>query len=170
MTLAKRLSLSYVGSEDRILVVADDEHQNVFRLWLTQRLITQAVLALVGWLKAPLADDENLSRDLTIQRWEQAAAIAQYSPSLAVAQSPAASVEPREGLVTSIDLQHAAAGFALIFHLGSEAVLASHFTAVELRQWLSILYGLYQAAGWPLATWPTWFDKPIEGAAPSLIN
>lgn len=37
--------------------------------------------------------------------------------------------------------------------------------ANPLRQWLAILHGRWQSAGWPEGVWPQWLREPSEEPA-----
>jgi hypothetical protein len=168
LSSANKLSQVYDVAEDRILIIAEDAEGKLYRLWLTQRLAIQLVGALVKWLESETPAAATRPHALTVQAWEQAAAIAQYVPAAPVEQAVKADI--REGLVTSIDLQHISGHFTVVFRLSSEVGLMSGFNAMELRQWLSFLHGLFQVAAWPLTPWPAWFEKPLAAAAPSMVN
>ena len=179
MPVANKLSQVYDGIEDRILLLSEDGEGAICRLWLTQRMTSKVVLALVKWLGEQSANQLPQVPAETAQTWNQAAAVSQFIPSAPVEVSvlspsmapadPASSVAA-EGLVRSVDVQRSGESYMLIFHLGSEPTLASPFTAVELRQWLSILHGLYQTAGWSMEVWPSWMENPIATAAPNSVN
>ncbi len=179
MPVANKLSQVYDGVEDRILVLSEDAEGEIYRLWLTQRMTNKVILALVKWLGEQSASQLPQISPATAQTWNQAAAVSQFIPSAPVdvgASAPSsAPAEPpaslaAEGLVRSVDVQRSGDSYMLIFHLGSEPTLASAFTAVELRQWLSILHGLYQTAGWSMEVWPSWMENPIATAAPNSVN
>ena len=178
MSVANKLSQVYDGVEDRILLLSEDGERAVCRLWLTQRMTNKVVLALVKWLGEQSANQLPQVPPETAQSWNQAAAVSQFIPSAPVevsapaspAPSPAKASSAAEGLVRSVDVQRSGESYMLIFHLGAEPTLASPFSAVELRQWLSILHGLYQTAGWSMDVWPSWMDNPIATAAPNSVN
>ena len=179
MPVAHKLSQVYDSVEDRILLLSEDAEGAVCRLWLTQRMTNKVVLALVKWLGEQSASHLPQVPAETAQTWNQAAAVSQFIPSapveVAVSSPSAASAATplsvaAEGLVRSVDVQRSGESYMLIFHLGSEPTLASPFSAVELRQWLSILHGLYQAAGWSMEAWPSWMENPIATAAPNSVN
>lgn len=179
MPVASKLSLVYDGVEDRILLLSEDADGAICRLWLTRRMTNRVVLALVKWLGEQSASQLPQVPPATAQTWNQAAAVSQFipsapvdvaisSPSAAAADAPASVAA--EGLVRSVDVQRSGDSYMLIFHLGPEPTLASPFSAVELRQWLSILHGLYQTAGWSMEAWPSWMENPIATAAPNSVN
>jgi hypothetical protein len=176
MSVANKLSQAYDGVEDRILLLSEDDQGSICRLWLTQRMTNKVVAALVKWLGEQSASQLPQIPADTAQTWNQAAAVSQFIPSAPVNVSstppPLAAVAPSasEGLVKSIDVQRSGESYMLIFHLGTEPTLASAFSPVELRQWLSILHGLYQTAGWSMDIWPIWMANPIATAAPNRVN
>ncbi len=170
MMLATKLSQTYDRVEDRILLIAEDAQASVCRLWLTQRMTNQIVQALVSWLSKQSSSQFPPSDALMVQTWEQAAALGQYVSASPV-KWPSDQPDPSgAGLVQSADLQRAGENFRLVFHLKDDMAVASPFSAIELRQWLSIVYDLYKNASWPLEIWPAWFEKPLETATPSIIN
>lgn len=179
MSVANKLSQAYDGVEDRILLLSEDAQGAICRLWLTQRMTNKVILALFKWLGEQSASQLPQVPPTTAQTWNQAAALSQFIPSepVEVAVTSPSSAPPgavplieAEGLVRSVDVQRSGEDYMLVFHLGSEATLSSPFTAVELRQWLSILHGLYQTAGWAMEAWPSWMENPIATAVPGSVN
>ena len=170
MIQATKLSQIYDGAEDRILLIGEDAEAAACRLWLTQRMANQIVQALVSWLSRQSSAQFSPSDAVTVQAWEQAAAIGQYVSASPVQWPSDRPTTLREGLVQATDLQRAGENFRLVFHIKDDGPVAFPFSAIELRQWLSIIYGLYKNAGWPLEVWPAWFERPLETATPSIVN
>jgi hypothetical protein len=167
MPVASKLSQTYDRGEDRLLLICEEDQGHVFRLWLTQRMLNDVVLALTGWLEGPAPGQLATVPDPVTQVWQQAAAVVQYVPA-----SPVRVVAPAttEGLVQNIELSRGAGSYGLTLSLASGANVTLPFNSLELRQWLSMLHGLYQTSGWPLTVWPDWFNHPIATVAPGVVN
>lgn len=170
MPMATKLSQTYDPVEDRLLLISQDDQGHVYRLWLTQRIATDVVLALTGWLENQPESPLEAACGPVAQVWQQAAAVMQYMPATPVGADKSARPATTEGLVQNVELIRGDEAYVLVLSLASGASLTLPFNPTELRQWLSLLHGLYETSGWPLTAWPAWFKRPLATAAPNTVN
>ena len=77
-----------------------------------------------------------------------------------------------EALLETIDLARSQNGYNLSFKWGKAGVAQLTMSGTELRQWLGILYRLFDAAEWPKHAWPPWFGSAgnVSSTAPQALH
>ena len=147
----KRVTTSYIDTEDRLRVVGETDTGEHHTLWLTQRLLNRLVERLIQWL--PQNREE-------IQEIAQQFAQAKHEPETPVIANAAS----MSWLVQEITLVPSQGVLGLLFK--SEEVdqhtVIVQFDEVCLRQWLDIVFRQYQQAQWSGADWPIWFVPSTE--------
>jgi len=160
-----KLTQGYDATEDRLFVDVRLGDGVARRLWLTQRLSGVLVHHLCRWLDEQLALTASGHHDTRLHRFEQQAAAAALSPERAVepGQQPV--------LVHSVDLDRGEQAVRITFlAAGARPGDGPQMTldAVRLRQWLGILRGLYDTAGWYTDVWPQWLGADRKADAAGL--
>lgn len=122
-------------------------------------------------LVTPVADGEDQAS--TLAEWAMTSAKAQQKPEPAVARAVipnglgANEPVPASWLVSSIELKSSPKRAILVFSLlADKAVATIELSPEHLRQWLSIVYRLWTAAGWPTNEWPAWLKEAEKPATP----
>ena len=163
-----KITQQYDEFADRMALSTENAAGDVLVLWLTQRLANRLVVTLAHWLEEGLrgrVGDLALSQ---AQSWEQSVAEARLQPMAPVA----ASKESADALLHSVDITRQTEGFSLTFRWsenrsevraeGDEAQAARmSLSDLELRQWLAILYRLFETAHWHQDAWPHWFKPDV---------
>lgn len=165
----EKLTTRYDEYQDRICVDGQTAHGEVVTLWLTYRLL-QRLMPLLLEVITPLpgtAPDVDL-----LAAWELSKARAQQKPQKAVERPPvqvpsgvgetmASSAAPI-WLVESVDLKGSPALTSMVFRTGTGEAVTIAFSVEQLRQWVAIVYGHWQIAGWSLTVWPDWIKGVAE--------
>jgi hypothetical protein len=158
----KRLSTHYVEIEDRIRFAGELEDAKPVVFWVTQRVATRVLAALVQLLEKEAAAGRTLptaGRDV-LQSFAQDAAVADLKRQTPVAADAAAS----GWLAHTVDFTPGSSGAVLTFRGGHGQSATLRMDLTELRQWLAIVHHLWARASWPLDVWPTWMTG--EAASP----
>ena len=163
-----KITQHYDEFADRVGLSAQNAENEVLVLWLTQRLANRLVVTLAHWLEEGLrgrVGDLALSQ---AQSWEQSTAEARLQPTEPVTASKGSV----EALLHSVDITRQVEGFSLTFRWGEnqgavrtegEQIDAARMALsdLELRQWLAILYRLFETAHWHQDAWPHWFKPDV---------
>lgn len=170
-----KLSLEYVPLQDRLRLTVEDQNAEVRRFWLTARLTIVVVEHLVGRLKFRQGLAAAKTRNKTQPGGQgspghehQASAPGRPAPSpvLGEAASPA-----RTELVHAVDVGTRGESFVLTVRGETNMSMQLSMTAVQLGQWLQMVYHQFLRAGWPLAVWPDWFvPKPVAPATTQSLS
>ena len=156
----KRITSEYVEAEDRIRIAGLTEQNETLFLWLTMRLTSRLVthcLALLGKnspeLKKAATDDLQLKTNLQSMIQESAEQeIVEESAVKVAKNSPSF-------LIREIDVKTSDGLVVLVFKENKTSSYELYLESNQLRQWLGILYLIWQKAEWPLHIWPDWMDK-----------
>ena len=147
----KRVTTTYVDTEDRLRLVGETDSGEHHTLWLTQRLVGRLVDRILQWL--PQEREE-------IQEITQQFAQAKHEPEPPVIADPAC----MSWLVKEITLVPAQGTLGLVFKSmdsGQQTVVVE-FNEVCLRQWLNIIFKQHQHAQWVGTDWPAWFEPSSD--------
>ena len=159
MNKLKRITSEYIETEDRIRIAGLTEKNETLCLWFTMRLSSRLVshcIALLGKrspaLKKTAPNDvqlQNTLQGMVQQSAEQeileesAVRVAENSPSL---------------LIKEIDVKTSDGGVVMAFKEDKTSSYELYLEGRQLRQWLGMLYFIWQKAEWPLHVWPDWID------------
>ncbi len=157
----QRLTTEYVEAEDRIRLSGEAEEGATVVLWLTRRLLSRLAPPLCLWLEKQGGGEGGMAEIL--QGFAQQAAVQSLTP-----QPPVRAGASEAGwLVRSVDIAAGDAAVALTLNgpAGEQARLT--LPVQGLRQWLSILHGQFEAAGWPTGEWPAWVEEARPKSAPA---
>ena len=100
-----------------------------------------------------------------VHGFAQEAARAELAP-----QQPVQIAGAGEGwLIHSVDLTPAQERLALVFRAADGRAAGVALTAIELRQWLAILHGVWLAAGWPASVWPEWIQGEAKPSGQHIV-
>ena len=154
-----RVTSEYIETEDRIRLVglADDGETHVlwFTLRLTNRLIAHCLSILTKFspeISKSAVDERTRSN---VQNLIQESATRQI-----VEEPP---VKIKKGsyncLVKEIDVSYTSEGLLMTFRATDQNSYELYLGFQQLRQWLSMLYLIWQKAEWPAGIWPDWIVK-----------
>jgi len=157
-----RFTTEYSPVEDRIRLIGEDQFGQKLGLWLNLRMCQLLLSPLLTWLcssgtRRPVKMPEGFDYG---QHFEQVAA------SSSVPQQPPVLADPggQEWLAVSVDFATGEAGVRLTFKpIDGACECAITFDRHTFRQWLGIVYSLYQTAEWPLDKWPKWMEDTLPG-------
>lgn len=168
----EKFTTRYDEYQDRICVDGQTAAGQVTTLWLTYRLLRRLLPVLLEIITPAPGADPNAA---TLAAWELNTARARQKPQKAVVRPPAripavagkptalSTQQPSGWLVQSIDLKSLPTRTLLVFRTAvSEEEATFAFGADHLRQWLAIVYGQWQVAGWSLEVWPAWVKGVVE--------
>jgi hypothetical protein len=155
--LLQRITTEYVDVEDRMRLSAEVKGGPPVVLWLSQRLLLRLLPGTIHWLDRQAGGDATLSH--VMQGFAQHAAQAELTPQAPVRATATGS---SAWLVQTVDVVVSAQLMSLTFRGGSGQAATLNLEAKPMRQWLSIVRGLCQKAGWPMQAWPDWFDTQTE--------
>ena len=170
-----RLTTSYADVEDRILLAGEIANALPEAMWLTQRLALRLLPALLQWLdhqtgvmssqaSGALRSTAELQKQV-VHGFAQEAATAELVP-----QPPVQIARAGEGwLIHSVDLTPAQERLALVFRAADGRAAGVALTAIELRQWLALLHGVWLAAGWPASVWPEWIQGEAKPSGQHIV-
>jgi len=157
VTNLKRLTTEYVVSEDRIRIVGESDSPEPVVIWMTCRLASRAVPAFLGWLdkQTPPSSITSAAQSEALQSFAQEAAVAALKPQEPVSASP----EVSPWLVHAVDVAATRNRMTVTFCYQGDRSAAVRFDDTHLRQWLSILHGIWLEAKWPTLMWPEWIKR-----------
>ena len=160
MNKLKRITSEYIEAEDRIRIAGLTEKNETLSLWFTVRLSSRLVthcITLLGKhspeLKKAATNDAQLQKNL--QNLVQRSAEQEISEESAVS---VASDSPSY-LIKEIDVKTSDGGVVMSFKQDKTSSYELYLKSQQLRQWLGMLYLIWQKAEWPLHIWPDWMDK-----------
>jgi hypothetical protein len=160
MTTLKRITSEYIEAEDRIRIAGLTEKNEALSLWFTMRLTSRLVthcVALIGSngteLKKAATNDEQVKNNLQ--------GMVQQSAEQEIVREPAVTVtkDSPSLLIKEIDLKTSSGGIIMVFKENETSSYELYLEGQQLRQWLGMLYLIWQKAEWPLHVWPEWMDK-----------
>lgn len=165
----EKLTTRYDEYQDRICVDGQTGHGEVVTLWLTHRLLQRLMPLLLGII-TPLPGS---ALDVeAMAAWELNRSRAKQKPQKAVERpalqappgggEPVTSPAPPIWLVESVNLNGSPTQTCMVFRTGTGEVASVSFSAEQLRQWVAIVYGQWQIAGWSPAMWPDWLKEAAE--------
>jgi len=163
--LLQRLTTEFIVAEDRLRLTGEIHGGQPVVIWLTHRLIQRLLPVLLD--EVGRENPPHLPRSEVLQSFAQEKARAAHEPEPPVPAAQASQV----WLASGIDIQHRSNELILIFLAAETPVIALSIAALPLRQWLNILYKLYEQAEWPLDIWPEWMkesNRPL--LVPASVN
>jgi hypothetical protein len=160
----QKITTRYSVHQDRLYIDGQFANGEIVRLWLTYRLMRELLPPLLK-LITPQAQTE--AKAAILAEWALTHARSRQQSEKPVSP-PAAGAEkgsrqpapPASCLVGAIELKPTPKSVTLAFkRWGNQPVADLEFKPEHLRQWLSIVYGLWNRAGWPDNEWPDWVKK-----------
>ena len=165
MDLIVKMTVRYNVREDRLKFAVTSDRGRSFSFWLTARL-AQALVGgiLKKWSQSRVDSGTTPS---ALQSWEQEKALQSRQPSKPVMVETASTQ-----LVEAVDIALRGERFYLTFRGGDNLAARIPLSAIEMRQWLDVVYGQFVKANWPLQVWPQWISRgaavPTNQAQPTL--
>ena len=160
MNKLKRITSEYIEAEDRIRIAGLTEKEESLSLWLTMRLTSRLVTHCVALLaehgpeiKKTATNDERLKNNLQ--------GIVQQSAEQDIVKELRVSVAKNSQsiLIREIDVKTSDVGVVMAFKEDETSSYELRLEGQQLRQWLGMLYLIWQKAEWPPHVWPDWMDK-----------
>ncbi|MFA5546954.1 MAG: hypothetical protein WDA10_00305 [Porticoccaceae bacterium] len=171
--ILEKVTLLYVVEEDRIKLQGQTKGNDKITLWFTQRLFLRLIPMLIRHLDQRVDVESDLPRKVSSP--SQRAAMQSFLQDKAMAGRGAAAPvviddQPLiDQLVVTLDLSQQRRGVVLKFPVEGERLVALPLTQDYIRHWLSVVYGLFVKASWPLDVWPEWVKEAHRrDAKPSL--
>jgi hypothetical protein len=161
MLKLERITSEYIEAEDRIRLSGEVASGETVVIWLTRRLMQRLLPALIQLFQGQHSNNPYMEM---MQGFAQQAAQSEFKPQAPVSVT----VNASSWVAMAVDVSHTGQVITLNFRAadGQSAILA--MDALPLRQWLSIVYGMYVKAEWPVDVWPNWIServpqKPVQG-------
>lgn len=148
----QRLTTEYVDAEDRIRLTGEIRPEETLVLWLSQRLLLRLLPHLFLWLEKQ--SGTAFPTEIT-QSFEQAAASQNLGAEAPVQRAP----DSKTWLVEAVDMTPDQQILRLRFRRDGEASVSLTLPSIHLRQWLTILHGMWGVAEWPMGVWPEWMQQ-----------
>ena len=158
VTNLKRLTTEYAESEDRIRIAGESEDAEPVVIWMTNRLASRAVPAILRWLDKEASPPSAISssgKGDVLQSFTQEAAVAGLKPQKPVTTTASAPT----WLIQTIDVAATKSHITLTFRGQQDQSATVRFDATQLRQWLSILHRAWSKAQWSPLVWPDWIKR-----------
>ena len=171
MNSLRRITIEYSEQEDRIRLAGLTQSSQTVIMWFTMRLMSRLIVHCLGLLERGSLESkiiltENEKSKESIQNFVQKSAEEQI-----IKETPVeVSVESPEHLIVEIDVKNTDSGLSIIFKGKSDSVHNIFFNGEQLRQWLAMLYSVWQKAEWPKTMWPDWIEKDHSLPTPSEIS
>lgn len=166
MTLTNPIKLHkfttrYCDLQDRLCLDGESESGDTVSLWFTHRLMKNLLTTLIKYI-TPASDDKNNSA--TLAQWElaHARAVQQLETPVEVPTDHAennTSNPPTGWLISSIDINSSPHQVILTYNTINTKVAFIELSADHLRQWVSIIYTVWQSTGWSLEVFPVWMKS-----------
>ncbi len=174
MALITRFTSRYDPREDRLRLTGSSQEGDVVSCLLTRRLLERLLRQLIKLLEAPntehAADQRPSSQGQEIrQELAQEAAQQQAQENL----RPQKAVEAESDsawLADAVDIRIDKGRVHLVFRDEQDQRIETSLNGEELRQWLFIVYQLWNKADWGKDLWPEWMqqDNAIQSASAAL--
>ncbi len=160
MSSLKRITIEYNEQEDRISLAGLTQSGQTVTMWITMRLMSRLIIHCLSLLERDSLEPkkiptENQKSKERIQNFVQRSAEEQIVKETAVEVS----VDSPEHLIIEIDVTNTGSGLSIIFKGEADSVHNIFFNGEQLRQWLAMLYTVWQKAEWPKTIWPAWMEK-----------
>lgn len=182
MTSLQRLTTEYVETEDRFRISGEGLEGELISLWNTQRLMRRLIPYLVSTFdKVPAATNttkpasesgskgdaagNKLYNELYNEMSQQAA------QQQIVEQPPVINADNSNvWLVMEIDVSKSDQIVQMTFKNASFTPVHVTLDQNQLRQWLAIVYKLWQQAEWPIDVWPAWIQNSAQETTASATT
>lgn len=171
MPLLQRLTTEYIEKEDRVRISGEGKDGELESFWLSQRLLIRLIRHLVSTFEESRfsAEPNRVADTRTIALVNEMAQ--QVAQQILPVQAPV--VAPQESdswLVLEVDVSRVQQHIKLVFRNSRLKQTELMLDNNQLRQWLSILFQLWQKAEWPMSIWPDWIVNTATQAATRSAN
>jgi hypothetical protein len=168
--LPNRITTDYVELHDRLRIAGELPQDGVVIIWLTQRLVRRLIPYLLQWLDQQV---QGLDQQAGSQpRRDVVHGFAQEAARMGMEEHPRVDIARQhpEWLASRIDYTTESDHLVLTLRNDDGHAFGMRLAPVELRQWLTVLHGLWAHAEWPMDIWPDWLDNQTqaERAPPQL--
>jgi len=168
MPALQRLTTEYIDSEDRLRISGETVAGELQSFWLTQRLLLRLIRFLVDSIEESQLDSTNQGAmdartSALFNEIAQGAALQSLPNEDPVQSTPVDAT----WIATDVDIANADTHITLRFKNGTKFAAEVAFDQQQLRQWLAIVFKLWELAEWPLTVWPDWIQTTAQTAADS---
>lgn len=156
-TSLERITTEYSEIEDRLVIKGSMTGGGVCSIFLTQRLMSRLMVHMTKWLESDSKTaNNNPSKETEIKNWIQGSA-QEEAVYAAPQHKPVEVPENSESwLAHEIDVTQEPLGVRLAFKSSSGKLVDLKLDKEKARQWLNIIYKVWQVADWTLSPWPHW--------------
>lgn len=153
----EKITTEYSQVEDRLVIKGSITGGGFCAIFLTQRLMSQLMLHMTKWLESDskLAGS-NPSKEKDIKNWLQGGAQEEAVSATPQQEPVEVSKNSESWLAHEIDITQEPSGIRLAFKSPSGNRVDLGLNKETARQWLNIIYKVWQLAEWTLAPWPQW--------------
>ena len=157
MSGLQKITTDYNEQEDRLTIAGLTEKNETVLFWLTMRLASRLIGHCLGILEKDVPESKNNSK-VNEQSEENIQSFAQQSAEAQLNQEAAVKVTDNSPqlLIVEIDIKRSSAGVTLIFKQQIDNHYEISLNNQQLRQWLGMLYTVWQKTEWPTNIWPDW--------------
>ena len=157
MSGLQKITTDYNEQEDRLTIAGLTETSETVLFWLTMRLASRLISHCLGILEKDVPESKNNSK-VNEQPEENIQSFAQQSAEAQLNQEAAVKVTDNSPklLIVEIDIKTSSTGVTLIFKQQSDNHYEISLNNRQLRQWLGMLYTVWQKTEWPTNIWPDW--------------
>ena len=155
----KRITTDYIEQEDRITLAGLTDKDQTVILWLTMRLASRLIKHCLNLLEKETSQPKHVSGANKTSR-ESLQNFVQKSAEQQTPQEEAVKVTQSslELLVVKIDVMNSSAGVTLTFKQECGSGYQIFLNSQQLRQWLGMLFTVWQKTEWPTNIWPDWME------------
>jgi hypothetical protein len=152
----KRITSEYIDTEDRIRLIGLTEDGKTHALWFTLRLTNRLVVHCLNLLDQ-LSPEINKSA-IDAQSRNDVQNLVQQSATRQIVEEPPVEMERDsfDFLVQEIDVSYTPEAVLMSFRAAEKKGYELQLDLHQLRQWLAMLYVIWQKAEWPTEIWPDW--------------
>lgn len=154
MIQIKRFYTQYDRREDRISLIIERDQSEAVQFWLTHSLLDKLIPYFSGWLEKNFIGNPNCHDLLEYEKTfaqqhllEADACISELKVSF---------------LFDTVEVRDLGTEYQLIFQVVNNTFFIN-FSRLALFQWMVMLKNEYEAANWPVSTWPVWIlESKVE--------
>ena len=171
MSSLKRITIEYNEQEDRISLAGLTQSGQTVTMWITMRLMSRLIIHCLGLLERGSLEPKKIPTENPKSKESNQNFVQKSAEEQIVKETPVEmSVDSPEHLIIEIDVTNTGSGLSIIFKGEPDSVHDIFFNGEQLRQWLAMLYTVWQKAEWPKAIWPAWMEKDRSQPTRSEIS
>lgn len=154
MQSLKTITSEYIESEDRFKLSALTNEDELLAFWMTQRLLTRLVTHLSKKIELGSPQSGGAPKGADASYSESDKDFETNCKHFPAESDVKIEKKFKPVLITEVDIKFGQCDLTLVLKSGNKSCASMFLSISELRQWLEILYTLWQRAGWPASLWP----------------